>query len=341
MKKIFKFNRYTLIIVIIALLGCFVHYFYFSLKEKNAYIDEYNLNLSPFDFTIISPMHFKSNGHVYFNKIPIDNADADSFQKFISPRLSDKNVLGIDQYHVYVGNNIVENADPKTFVFLGMKENHFSDRSGIATNYEDFDFTEAYYAKDKNYIYFNYRVIDGADADSFELLHHLYDRDKNFIFYQGKKLENSDADSFIFYPLSHETSSNVNLIVVQGYAKDKNQVYYNFAPIKGADSTTFTPLKGYYAKDKNNVYFAGKIQPKLDVESFEYINRPFYFNDPFVPNLGKIESQRYDGFNDPYYAYPKSYLNGYFRDKNGCYSYFSTKEVINQTWDCGKPITDD
>lgn len=213
-------------------------------------------NADPNTFDYLSGEYAKDKNHVYRGMWIIEGVDVDTFE-----------ALGSDAYRYVKDKNYVyfsiepllhiENADPKTFFM-----------------YKEFlgDYT---ISKDKNNVYLNYEVLEGADAETFGQLNGDSDpylfKDKNNVYQicnaKGEAwwleiYENVDVDSFE---------------EVEGYGrygKDKNYVYYATNPtrhIEGADPSTFQCADRYYCRDKNNVYFAHEVVEGVDPETFEYL----------------------------------------------------------------------
>lgn len=71
-------------------------------------------------------------------------------------------------------------------------------------------------------------------------------------------------------------------VLGNGYAKDKNNVYWNDVKIENADIETFEVMDDSieYAKDKNNVYFTWMAQKNIEnPETFEFIQNSIYAKD--------------------------------------------------------------
>lgn len=105
-----------------------------------------------------------------------------------------------------------------------------------------FEYLEAGYAKDKNYVYEDGRVIVGADPNTFIILkdrknqYSTFSKDANHVFNSGKLLPTADAPTF-------EALLTVGKIFLEGeYAKDKNHIYdLSGEIVSGADPATFVP----------------------------------------------------------------------------------------------------
>ena len=123
----------------------------------------------------------------------------------------------------------------------------------------------AQYAKDSNNVYYNGRILEEADPDTFEIVGSAgafgtYTKDKNYVWLGERKLEDADPSTFQFYKNSN-------------YAKDINFVYHAGCKVKGADASSFEAITGnniphYYGKDKNYVYIGGKILEGVNPDTF-------------------------------------------------------------------------
>lgn len=56
-----------------------------------------------------------------------------------------------------------------------------------------------------------------------------------------------------------------------GYAKDRNNVYYEDKKVSGADINTFE-VKEDIVKDKNSIYSNGKKLDGVDIQTFRKLN---------------------------------------------------------------------
>ena len=157
----------------------------------------------------------------------------------------------IDRGRVFFGEDIVMYADVRSFVDLG---------SG--------------YAKDRNNVYMNGRVLENVDPSSFRLKqrpnwrHHGNERTDEpagprrgyyktqFNVYYGDKKIDAMASSFV------ELGG--------GYAKDAFNVYYYGEKLKGCMAANFELLEGGYAKDAFSVYYYGKKVEGAMSSTFRY-----------------------------------------------------------------------
>lgn len=121
------------------------------------------------------------------------------------------------------------------------------------------------YGKDKKSVYYNGKVVQGADPETIEAMG-LYAKDKKNVYYMGKKINGADPDT---------------IIVWGNYSKDKKNVYFQRTKVEKADTETFEvflyeyyamiPKTGYsyFAKDKKNIYSGDKILESADLKTFK------------------------------------------------------------------------
>ncbi len=186
----------------------------------------------------------------------LEGADPQSFQPFEQGRSKRikrpfSNIITIakDKNHVYVGGEVVKDADPDSFKKLG-----------------------DLYAIDKERVFFDFQIIEGADRNTFRELNkagssfqELY-HDRNHVYLNGKVLEGIDASTITSVGRS------------SAYSKDQNHVYYRFRIMEDADPETFTGVSEVYRlfKDKNHLYDnEGKIIPGIDGASFTILRNGY------------------------------------------------------------------
>lgn len=104
-----------------------------------------------------------------------------------------------------------------------------------------------------------------------ELKDYYYLTVGNNVFYDQKLIEGADAKSFV---LIHTISKSR-----ADYSQDQNSVYYKGIPLPNVDPKTFMMIEdkeSYYqflSKDKNQVYWQGKVIENADPESFQIENK--------------------------------------------------------------------
>lgn len=161
------------------------------------------------------------SGKIYY-VIPIDNRD--------------KRRLKLSSYPCM---HEIEDADISTFTVLGDSHKYIKYRNSDRIDWSE---PSPSYAKDKNYVYANGKILINADPETFSL---------------------------IFAPNS-----------LGSYTKDKNNVYFLLqslggrqevpAVVTGADPNTFVPISRNYAKDKKHAYKLGKTMP-FDPNTFAIV----------------------------------------------------------------------
>ena len=128
--------------------------------------------------------------------------------------------------------------------------------------------------------------IKGVDTETFEDVKFKYARDKNNVYFEGKIIPNADPETFETiglgsYKLDEYSSTDVS------YSKDKNSVYYLYEIVDGADPETFeikafpnpqnSPYVMLYGVDKGSVYFFSRNKKidNADPETFEYLGNNY------------------------------------------------------------------
>ena len=172
----------------------------------------------------------------------------------------------IDRDRVYFGEEVVMQADARSFVDLGfgyakdrrnvylnghllefVDPSSFRLKRGSAFRHYGHDETDAetqrgYYKTQFN-VYYGNKKID-AQATTFVELGGGYAKDAFSVYYFGEKIKGSMAANFV--------------ILDGGYAKDAFNAYYRGKKVEGAFASTFKSTGDGYAEDTFNVYFKGK-----------------------------------------------------------------------------------
>lgn len=164
------------------------------------------------------------------------------------------------QGRVFYGSELLMHADAKTFTDLG---------SG--------------YAKDRNNVYMDGRVLENVDPSTFQLKerstwrqhgrheteaapHTGYYKTTFRVYYDGKRVEDATAASF------KELGG--------GYAKDAFRAYFYGERVKDATGASFQYLGGGYAKDAFRGYYLGERVEDALGSSFQYLGNG-YAKDAF------------------------------------------------------------
>jgi hypothetical protein len=144
-----------------------------------------------------------------------------------------------------------------------------------------------WFAKDRSHVYFLYRVVDGADPESFVYLggynaQWAKDRARAYYFLPSKAakqfwaIESASLDAFEVLP--HGQFSE--------YARDREFVYHLGRRIRGADAPAFAILPSdrmgevagahscHFAADGKRVYFDGKPIAGAECGSFKVVHAP-------------------------------------------------------------------
>ncbi len=246
---------------------------------------------------------YKKDGEIYCMDLKVEGVDLETFKVLSDEESYAGYGFAKDKSHIYFSHAVClgfECGCTNAFPVLGVDVDSFK----IIKNEEEY--TPAPIVLDKNNVYCSQdkmTIIKDADPATFEIIEYHYRRDKNYIFIECEKVENSDSESFEF--LDNDSS---------GYAKDKNNVYYQYDILKGikdsvsfeivktpngknseflskdkysvyrrsfneaekiknADPLTFKMLDGGYAKDKNNVYYQYDILKGIDPSTFEILDK--------------------------------------------------------------------
>lgn len=179
-------------------------------------------------------------------------------------------------------------------------------------------FAQSYsYDKRNGQVYYDGKVIHGADSHSFRDLGYGYGKDRNHVYRYGTILEYVDPSSFrvdrrfsadnrpspgkpggghhhcdrpgyyvstfdVFYNGEKipGASGSSFVILKEGYAKDAFNVYWMGKKISGASTSSFVCLGNGYAKDAFNAYWEGSKINGASTSSFK-VTRGFYAEDAF------------------------------------------------------------
>jgi len=132
-------------------------------------------------------------------------------------------------------------------------------------------FPESSYGRDKNLVYYNGKVIKGADSKSFTRLRTYYSMDDRFVYYNGTQLSR-DPDHFVFiddmvqkdrkhvyrggWIISDDPENFQFITAIDGfsYYRDHKGVLVNSTRLPGANPETFKALRYGYSHDSSQVY---------------------------------------------------------------------------------------
>ena len=250
----------------------------------------------------------------------LQNADFNTFEEVSKNEYyRDKN--GVYYYDEYEGTMTkLKGADPKTFegisYTLGKDKNAIYKKENRLSGIDPATFEEidAAFTKDKNNVYYRNVPMKGIDPKTFEpFVNYTHVKDKNGIhhFY----LFNDDL-----VVEKVELSPEIDLKTLQSfenyaeYSKDKNNVYYDFQKIEGADIKTFEPDGYSIGKDKTGVYYKTHKINGIDVNSTEVLENEFYKDknniyyrnkklENFKPENFEVISSSLVGQNEDFYYF--------------------------------------
>lgn len=138
-------------------------------------------------------------------------------------------------------------------------------------------FAQSYsYSKRNGQVYYDGKVVHGADSHSFRDLGYGYGKDRNHVYRYGTILEYVDPSSFRVdrrfsadnRPSFGRPDGGHHYCERPGYYVSTFDVFYNGEKVSGAASSSFVILKEGYAKDAFNVYWMGKKIPGASTSSF-------------------------------------------------------------------------
>ena len=250
----------------------------------------------------------------------LQNADFNTFEEVSKNEYyRDKN--GVYYYDEYEGTMIkLKGADPKTFegisYTLGKDKNAIYKKENRLSGIDPATFEEidAAFTKDKNNIYYEDVPMKGIDPKTFEpFVNYTHVKDKNGIY--SFYLFNDDL-----VVEKVELSPEIDLKTLQSfenyaeYSKDKNNVYYDFQKIEGADIKTFEPDGYSIGKDKKGVYYKTHKINGIDVNSTEVLENEFYKDknniyyrnkklENFKPENFEVISSSLVGQNEDFYYF--------------------------------------
>ena len=187
---------------------------------------------------------------VIFGIIPLSRCGSGYKEKngkitFNGREITDKNYIVLnDQFAkndsgAYYKEYSIHDADVKTFVAL---DQHYAKDTNIAYYCDEEREGQNYYLT-KHSVIIKIRDVHSASFISLGDGYTGYAKDNKRGYIKGVGFPVKDA---------------ATLTVIDGqFVKDKYQVYYRQAPVKGADVNSFRSLNNCYAKDTNRIYFYG------------------------------------------------------------------------------------
>jgi hypothetical protein len=152
----------------------------------------------------------------------------------------------------YYDGKLIDHADGPSFAIL----------------YRDlYSFSRAYYAIDKQHLYYAGKVVPGALAEDIHEVENsrgMYWHNSQQIIYDDKVLPGANAGSFAVFEGFTGWSYSSN--------DDQYNVFCYGTALPVVDRDSFTPLNNFYARDKYRVFHKEKpILPEADAPSFELL----------------------------------------------------------------------
>lgn len=187
---------------------------------------------------------------IIFGIVPLSRCSSGYKEKdgkitFNGKEITDKNYIVLnDQFAkndsgAYYKEYSIHDVDVKTFIALG---NHYAKDNNIVYYCDEEREGQNYYLTKHSVII----KIRDAHSASFVILgdgYAGYAKDNKRGYIKGVGFPVKDA---------------ATLTIIDGeFVKDKYQVYYRQAPVKGADVNSFRSLNICYARDTNHIYFYG------------------------------------------------------------------------------------
>ncbi|BEG98935.1 DKNYY domain-containing protein [Bacteroides sedimenti] len=262
-KSLFKYMFFTCIIL--QLLGCEDYGEGYRIKKDGVYRYSWNPVVSS------EPREWLIKG-----------ADPKTFQ------ICDKSDCGKDKNHVYYKDNIIFDADPKTFESIdwlyGKDSKHVfyyeayarSDSliSGIVSGANPDSFHKN---KDDNYtdgkdVYYKNFPFHVYDIKTFVRVDHFGFVRKDKKYYYLISLSGLKDTAPMRYPLADYKTFHVlkegNSVLESPYMADKEKVYYDSLVVEEADVKSFVALNYNYGKDRHRIYYNHKPLVKADFKTF-------------------------------------------------------------------------
>lgn len=211
--------------------------------ERKNNIDPKTYKLLEYDSIVTH--YWRDKDRIYYVWNIIEWADFNSFKVISRDKAQ-------DDFYLYENWNRLEHIDGKSYKIL------------LDRNWENTP-----YWKDAKHIYYNSGIMYDLDYDTFSVISTYTTRDKNHIYFWWKIAEIWDVKSFEkLYSdrLDHYHWNETS------YGKDKKYIYFKDEIIKEADYSSFVATSFFTARDQNNIYVNWDKQNRIrDFESYERI----------------------------------------------------------------------
>ena len=192
--------------------------------------------------------------------------------------------------NVYYGNEILEEANPKTVELIGFsllkddKNVYYMGEKIKDVKIKNFEKLGENYWKNDNKIYYRDKRIENADIMSFKVLNEDYAKDKNHV-YSGNevidpspllgKIKNPETFEFLPYGIRYDTlygKDKYNVYYINNIMSNCFDSYYFIYEVKGINRDKVEVLNKWFIKDDKNIYFEGKILEDVDYNTFEVLS---------------------------------------------------------------------
>ena len=245
-------------------------------------------------FEIIDDYFARDDKNVYFFNKKVIGVDAKTFEEVDYDIVKDKNGLHIlidsNETEIKTKNLKADGIDLKTFkkldngyfkdknnIYYGLSGNLYKIKNADLQTFEVLNSpysSSAYFAKDKNNVYYNGKKLDGIVPNDFEQIQSYFIKDKNGIY---KFEEGENEQDLKITPINAKIDfKNFKELDWKYFGDDKNIYYFDeesFKKVDKADINSFERIDftGFF-KDKNNVYYEGEKVEGIDMNSIEVVN---------------------------------------------------------------------
>ncbi len=225
---------------------------------------------------------------------------------------------GYDKNHVYQGYSRPVEADPTSFAFLSdnfMKDKdflyalYFNGLKKLQIKTDSLVSLNETYVRDNNQVYFfdmehtqDFKAIPFHSIDSITALEDPFIIVGNKVYDNGVLLNNGDVDASSFR-------------ILDGYcSRDTSHIFYSGKAIP-TDVNSFELLSEGFAKDKQSVYFFGYLLQNIDVKTFKIINALYFLDKNNVYFIYSTPGDKNEFFSIVNEANPKTFYHDPRKDE--------------------------
>lgn len=141
------------------------------------------------------------------------------------------------------------------------------------------------FGKDKNYVFKEQEIIDGADPKTFKFVGNYIFKDKKSAYYFGMIYNDKG-------PRIDSININNLKLLESPWAKAGERLIWGYTSLKLADINDFQPINEDYGKTKKHIIFQGKILENVDYETFEVIDGGFAKDKNHKFLFGEIDDRK-------------------------------------------------